>query len=197
MIGIVDYGAGNLCSVANALERLSKKHCRCARPADLNRVSAVVLPGVGQFASAARHLQRTGLFAALEKWGRQGNPLAGICLGLQLLFEESEEAPGICGLALLPGRTARLQARIVPHMGWNRVLASDVAWMRPFDGAYFYFAHSFAADPTCRNGVAGTTEVDGRPIAVAFDAGAIRAVQFHPEKSGYAGGRLMERILTW
>lgn len=196
MIGIIDYNAGNLRSVTNALDRLARPYRICSEPADLAQVRIVVLPGVGQFASALRSLRASGLFDALYAWGKEDKPIVGICLGLQLLFDASEEAPGESGLALLPGRIIRLRAAIVPHMGWNRVeLLSEMDWLSQSDGQYFYFAHGFIAVPKNARDVVAAAEVGGISVPAVITHGAIRAVQFHPEKSATAGAHLLERML--
>lgn len=197
MIGIVDYGAGNLKSVANAISRLNRPYRVCSEGKDLSTVDLVVLPGVGQFASAVRSLRSTGLFDELRAWGDRGKPIVGICLGLQLLFEASDEAPDVPGLALLPGHVSWLRAQTVPHMGWNRVeVLGESDWLtRSFSGHY-YFAHSFVAAPGPGAEISAMVEVDGMNIPAAVTGGAIRAVQFHPEKSADTGSALLERMIS-
>ena len=196
MIGIIDYNAGNLKSVTNALDRLERLYRICSEPADLAQIGIVVLPGVGQFASALHSLHASGLFDALGAWGKEDKPIVGICLGLQLLFDASEEAPGVPGLGLLPGRIVRLQATTVPHMGWNRVeTLREMDWLSKADGKYFYFAHGFVVVPKIARDVVATAEVDGISVPAVVTHDAIRAVQFHPEKSAAAGADFLERML--
>jgi imidazole glycerol phosphate synthase glutamine amidotransferase subunit len=198
MIGVIDYGAGNLKSVANALDRCSCAYSVCSAPRDLDKVDALILPGVGQFAAAMRRLRQTGLDGALTGWARAGKPIAGICLGLHLLFESSEEAPEEPGLGLIPGRVTRLVAATVPHIGWNRLVTVGPAeWLGDANGSHFYFAHSYVADAPTAKLVLATTEVDDRDIPAVIQRESIRAVQFHPEKSAVAGASLLRRMITW
>ena len=197
MIGIIDYGAGNLKSVANALDRLGLDYQICSQAEHLARVKTLVLPGVGQFASAMRQLNANGLHSALRDWGREGKPIVGICLGLQLLFPTSEEAPDVPGLGLIPGRVVRLDAATVPHMGWNRLrTVRETEWLADVDMKHFYFAHGYVAEPESSEHVLAVTEIDGSDVPAAIQCGSIRAVQFHPEKSATAGGALLERMLS-
>lgn len=185
MIGIVDYGAGNLGSVENALAALGLPARRCATPADVGAVDRLVLPGVGHFGAAMRHLRQRGLDAAVGEAAAAGAPVLGICLGMQLLFAGSAEAPEMAGLGLLPGRCERLTSRRVPHIGWNRV-----QWRAgpacPADG-HAYFAHSFHVVGAAVADVWATTELDALEVVAACGRGALRGCQFHPEKSGRLG----------
>ena len=195
MIGIVDYGAGNLRSVANALGHVHADFRVCDAGKDLQTVDKVLLPGVGHFAAAVEHLTRTGLMQALREWRRQEKPILGICLGLQLLFEGSEEAPKAPGLGLLAGRVVQLQARRVPHMGWNEVaVAAACPLADEGDCDYYYFAHSYVAAPAAASLVTGTTNLDGLLIPAIVGNDQLWGVQFHPEKSGAAGLRLLARF---
>ncbi len=197
MIGIVDYGAGNLRSVANALDRLGRRFVVCDSPAGLERCDVCVLPGVGQFASAMRRLRERGLDDALRDWVSRGRRMVGICLGLQLLFDGSDESQGEAGLGLIPGSVVRLQTATVPHMGWNTIRVDrGVSWLEESADSYFYFAHSFIVQPVNNAAAAATVEIDGCDVPVAVESGSIRAVQFHPEKSGSAGAALLERMLS-
>jgi imidazole glycerol phosphate synthase glutamine amidotransferase subunit len=186
MIGVIDYRAGNLQSVANALDRLRVPFAVCERSDQVAEAERIILPGVGHFGAAARALAETGTGEALRVAAEAGKPILGICLGMQLLLEESDEAPGVPGLGLLPGGNVRLEASRVPHMGWNRV-----RWGAGED--YYYFAHSYVAAPRSEHVVA-TTEVDGHEIPVAIGRGATVGVQFHPEKSGERGLELIEEF---
>jgi glutamine amidotransferase len=195
MIGIVDYGAGNLRSVANALDRIGVGFVVCHASEDLKVVDKVVLPGVGHFAAAAGHLAQTGLLSALRDWGRERRPMLGICLGMQLLFEESEEAPSIPGLGLLSGRVVRLQARRVPHMGWNTVAVTG-GCQTASEGVvdHYYFAHSYVVTPSDPSVVSGWAKIDGVGFPAIVEEGRLSGVQFHPEKSGEAGLRLLTKF---
>jgi glutamine amidotransferase len=195
MIGVIDYGAGNLQSVTNALQHLGLPTRSCETPDDLSRVDRLVLPGVGQFGAAVRRLAGDGLDEAILERVRAGVPLLGICLGLQLLFRQSDEATGLPGLELLPGRTVRIEAKIVPHMGWNRVTVTRPCPLIDEDEAsYFYFAHSYVAHLDWPELLVGTTALDGREIPAIVGRDRIWGVQFHPEKSGAAGLALLRRF---
>lgn len=196
MIGIVDYNAGNLKSVSNALERIGVGYRICASPSDLKRVRAVVLPGVGQFAAASRSLRSSGLFEALQRWGEAGKPIVGICLGMQLLFESSEEAVGEPGLGILEGSVVRLKTETVPHMGWNRLsLTGKDESSQASEARYYYFAHGYIIQPEDESIVVATAGLDGISIPSMIATSSIRATQFHPEKSGPSGAKLLKRML--
>jgi cyclase len=192
MIGIVDYGAGNLCNVDAALSRLGIERRFVVSPADLYGLDGVVLPGVGRYAAAAQRLQTAGLWDAIRQWGWSGRPLLGICLGMQLLFEGSDEDPGFEGLGLIPGVVSRLDAPLVPHIGWAPVSVSEprsTAWRGVPPRFLAYYAHSYALPA---GHPAATAETPSPvPFAAAVSAGAIRGVQFHPEKSGQHGSALL------
>ncbi|MEW5983679.1 MAG: imidazole glycerol phosphate synthase subunit HisF [Acidobacteriota bacterium] len=196
MIGVIDYGAGNLRSVEAALVRLGVETCRVTGPADLSRVGVIVLPGVGRFAPAVARLWETGLFEALNTWGRSGRPLLGICLGMQLLFDGSDEDPGVAGLGLIPGRVARLDAPLSPHIGWAPVVVRPTvvsAWHAAPPRFHAYYAHSFAVRPGHPAAVALTPSPV--PFTAAVESGAVRGLQFHPEKSGHEGGALLGALV--
>jgi glutamine amidotransferase len=186
VIGVIDYGAGNLRSVANALDRLDLRFKVCERPDQVEEVERIILPGVGHFGAAARAMAATRTDDAIRGAAGAGKPLLGICLGMQLLLEASDEAPGVPGLGLLPGRNVRLDAARVPHMGWNLVRWDKRA-------GHCYFAHSYVAVPRPEHVVA-TAELDGREIPAAIGTGQTLGVQFHPEKSGDRGLALIEEF---
>ena len=204
-IAVLDYGAGNLRSVAKAVERSGGQADVCADAAALRLADAVVLPGVGAFADAAASLQTKGLDDAVREVIASGRPYLGLCLGLQLLFEDSDEHGLVPGLGLLPGRVRRFpeedaegEKLLVPHIGWNRVRwagAHPMLEALPSEDVY-YFVHSYRAEPTDPAHVVGTAEyADSFAAAVARDN--IFAVQFHPEKSQGAGKRLLDAFLAW
>lgn len=198
MIGVVDYGAGNLLSVTNALDALDVAWAHVGEPRALAECARIVLPGVGHFAAAAEQLVRSGLDDALRAAVEKGQPLFGVCLGAQLLFETSEEAPGVAGLGIIGGRVERLKTRTVPHMGWNRVTATRGGQLfEPAEEpAYFYFAHSFVCAPRAHADVAAEASCDDQTFCVAVERGNVLGVQFHPEKSGPAGLALLRRFAT-
>jgi len=186
VIGVVDYGVGNLQSVVNALDRLSLPYAVCRRPEEVAAADRLLLPGVGHFGAAARAIEANGVAAALREAALAGKPLVGICLGMQLLLEGSDEAPGARGLGLLPGKSVALEAKRVPHMGWNLV-----RWNGRRD--HYYFAHGFVAAPRPEHVVA-TTELEGTELPAAIGRDRIVGVQFHPEKSGDRGLALLEEL---
>ena len=197
MIALVDYGAGNLTSVRKALSALRAEFTTPARPDELTSASAVIVPGVGHFAatSALDEPWREAIGAA----ARQGTPLFGICVGMQWLFEGSDEAPGVAGLGVMQGRIARLDGDAdrrlkVPHVGWNALDFTRAArLLRGLDsGAQVYFTHSYAA-PVTSECVAATTHAN--TFAAAVERDNVFGVQFHPEKSGDAGLQILRNFL--
>jgi imidazole glycerol phosphate synthase glutamine amidotransferase subunit len=178
-VRICDYGAGNVLSVTCAFRRLGAHVAVTADPDELLAADLAVLPGVGSAASAMGGLRARGLDRALRERVSGGGSTLGICLGLQLALEESEEDGGVAGIGLLPGRAARLRDGRVPRIGW--------ATVDPGGDAY-YFAHSYAADTE-----AATATSEG--IVAEARLGSFVGVQFHPEKSGAAGARYLERCL--
>lgn len=189
---LADYGAGNTRSVCSALARAGADAAISTVPAAIREAPLVVIAGVGHVANAARGL--APLEDALRERAAAGRPVLGICVGLQLLFEESEE--GGCGLGLLAGSVRRLRAARVPHMGWNALMpARDSRLLDGLAGADVYFAHSYAVDPAPDVAIAHV-EHDGAVVA-AVESGPLAGVQFHPERSGTAGARLLENALAW
>jgi imidazole glycerol phosphate synthase glutamine amidotransferase subunit len=186
-VGVCDYRAGNIRSVEIALRRLGAELVDDVAGADL-----AVLPGVGSARSAMTELRRQGLDEALRARVADGRPVLGICLGLQLALEFSEEDGGVEGLGILPGRSVRLTEGRIPRMGWAKVgREADVSLRRSdmSDSAAYYFAHSYAAETSC-----ATAWSEG--IVAEARAGSFLGVQFHPEKSGAAGARYLGRVLT-
>jgi glutamine amidotransferase len=195
---IPDLGLSNLWSVGRALEVLGHEAVPTREPESIAAAGFLVLPGVGAFAEAARRLDRTGIGEAIRAAAERGGRVLGICLGMQLLFESSEEGGGSLGLALLPGDVVRLSGEArVPHIGWNRVVATERG--SPLfgngAGADFYFVHSFAARPSSE-GVVLARCFHGESFPAAVRQGAFLGFQFHPEKSGEAGVRLLGRAIA-
>lgn len=182
---LFDYGTGNLHSLGKALER---QGAAVAVGASLEGSDGLVLPGVGAFGAAAERL--AGHRSVIRAAADSGLPILGICLGMQLLLDGSEEGPGR-GLGLIAGRVRRLRTPRAPHMGWNTVTGEDPA-LRPVPGEHFYFAHSFVAEPADPAAEAGWTAHDGDRFPAVVRRGPVLGVQFHPEKSGAAGLRLLE-----
>jgi imidazole glycerol phosphate synthase glutamine amidotransferase subunit len=199
-ISLLDYGAGNLPSVERALQRLGVQTERASTSAGVAKASALILPGVGHYGALIRALDRDGLREALIDAIGRGVPFLGICLGLQALFQKSDEAPDLRGLEIWPG-SVRVLSRAVklPHMGWDQLQAK--AGSRLLEGidsaAYFYFAHSYAVPySTEQQGLEtrATCSYGGEFVAVA-EKEKIFAVQFHPEKSGAAGEHVLQNFL--
>jgi imidazole glycerol phosphate synthase glutamine amidotransferase subunit len=193
---IVDYGAGNLPSVERALRTLGAETKRATQPGHIADAEAIVLPGVGHFAAFVKGLRERNLTDSLRTANSAGVPILGICLGLQAMFARSEEAPGESGLGFFPQEIHALPANVKsPHIGWNQVRATRESSLLkgiPED-AYFYFAHSYAAPATADATVAACDH--GFPFAAIIERGNLRAVQFHPEKSGEVGARVLRNFL--
>lgn len=189
---LADYGAGNLRSVTSALARAGADAAVSADPAAVREAPLVVIAGVGNGASAAAGLEPVA--DAIRERAETGRPVLGICVGLQLLFERSDE--GGAGLGLLRGPVRRLEAPTVPHMGWNALVPTRAsALLDGLEGADVYFAHSYAAAPA--DDVATALVEHGGPVVAAVEAGPVAGVQFHPERSGAAGARFLENALAW
>jgi imidazole glycerol-phosphate synthase subunit HisH len=196
IVTIIDYDAGNVPSVERAFARLGAASRRTASPDDITNAQALLLPGVGHYAALIRALDEQGLRQPLLAAIQRGVPFLGICLGLQVLFESSEEAPQLRGLSLLPGKVCALPSIVkLPHMGWNQLAANGdsrlLAGIAP--DAYFYFAHSYAAHDS--NGIASAICTHGAPFIAALEKQNICAVQFHPEKSGEPGALVLQNFL--
>lgn len=189
VIAVVDYGAGNLRSVEFALDRIGVRHRRAGRPAALEDAAGVLLPGVGAAESAMSALEARGLATALRETGR---PVLGVCLGLQLLTEASDEGGGeVSCLGRLPGRTRRFRGGLpLPHVGWSSVRTGDDPLFRGLGGeTWFYFLHGHRAE--CDDPHVVARSEYGEPFPAAIRAGGVAGVQFHPEKSGAAGLRVL------
>ncbi len=194
-IGIIDYGMGNRRSVQKALERAGAAAPITRNLEELRRCGGLVLPGVGAFPLAMHNLHELGLGELIRAQTAAGVPLLGICLGMQLLFERSEELGSTPGLGILPGGVSRLSAAglRIPHIGWN-----EVRWERPSplsrglpaEGCPFYHVHSFAARPATRDDIVGSTEY-GERFASVVEHERVFGVQFHPEKSSRHGLQLL------
>jgi len=196
VIALVDYGAGNLRSVENALRTVGAEVRVTHDPEAVRRAERIVVPGQGSMRACADAMRSSGCAEALLEAIRAGARVLGICVGLQMLFEDGEEHGGAKGLGLLPGTIARLPDTVkLPHIGWSPVRATPACHplFRPLDGEYVYFAHSFAA-PAGARGVALLAE-HGRPYCAALADGNVFAVQFHPEKSQRVGLALLERFV--
>lgn len=189
MIGIIDYGVGNLFSLKSSFEAIGQEVFVSGDPAELSKADRLILPGVGAFGDAAEKLRQTGLDTFVRQAAAKGTPLMGICLGMQLLFEESLEYGCHKGLALLKGKVVPMEPEglKIPHIGWNSLhktgespLLSGVE-----EGDFVYFVHSFHAQG-CEDSLVAVTEY-GMTVTAAVQKGNVMGCQFHPEKSGQVG----------
>lgn len=198
MITLVDYGAGNLRSVANTLSELSASYEVVREGAAVQRARKIILPGVGHFGQMMRSLDAMGVREALLERARGGVPFLGICLGLQALFEGSEEAPELPGFGLYPGKVRRFASDVrVPHMGWNQIDAQpgpSPSKLLADAGSplYLYFAHSYYAPVIPATAATCTYSL---PYTAVLEDRNIFGVQFHPEKSGASGLRVMKNFV--
>ena len=195
MIAVLDYGAGNVGSVLKAVRRLGFPAERVDCPEFLGRATRVILPGQGHFAAMMGALGERRLVEPLHDWIQNGKPYLGICLGLQALYEASEEAPGVSGLGVLAGTVRRFQGVFkVPHVGWSQLdiaLTSKLlAGIAP--ASFVYYCHSYYGPPTRET--TAVTEY-GQRFAAVVESGALAAVQFHPEKSADVGLKVLKNFL--
>jgi imidazole glycerol phosphate synthase glutamine amidotransferase subunit len=200
-VAVVDYGAGNLVSIDQALTAAGARVHRAVTAAQIGEPDLLVVPGVGAAAPAMERLRDGGFIQPIRAWIAADRPFLGICLGLQLLFETSDE-DGAATLGILPGRTIRLEgAPTLPHIGWNQVdrRREHPAFEGIAPGAEFYFVHSYVGAPTGATGdasILAETE-HGRPFVSAVSRGRLLGVQFHPERSGANGLRLIANVVGW
>ena len=197
MITIVDYGAGNLRSVVNAISKLGYQPQVTSSPEDVFNAQAVILPGVGAAADTMATLKALGLDSSIRRFIVENRPFFGVCIGLQILFAGSEEGGWHECLDIIPGLVRKLPAQLkIPHMGWNQVkqrISHPIFEGIP-DEANFYFVHSYYVEPEDKSLVAGETEY-GIPICSVLTRGNLVATQFHPEKSGEVGLRLYDNFI--
>jgi imidazole glycerol-phosphate synthase subunit HisH len=198
-LGLVDYGSGNLRSVSKALEAAGAQVTRLSQGPIASGYDAIVLPGVGAFGDSVNQLQQRDLFIPLQKWLNDDRRFLGVCLGYQLLFESSEESPGVAGLGIFTGQVRKFRPETVkvPQIGWN-----SVKWTEHAHGLYtslppdpnFYFVHSYYPQPQDESIIAGYTEY-GHCFAAAVATKNLLATQFHPEKSQESGLLLLRKFL--
>lgn len=201
MIAVIDYGAGNLRSVVKAFRYIGRDDAAVTGdPGELKNADAAVLPGVGAFGDAMRSLRESGLEGPVREFAASGRPFLGICLGLQLLFGESEESPGVRGLGILKGEIRRIPASAglkIPHVGWNSLSIADGDGL--FRGVgpepYVYFVHSYYLKAEDRSIVTATTRY-GVGIDASVRKGNLFATQFHPEKSGGTGLSMLKNFVS-
>ncbi len=201
-LGVLDYGAGNLRSVLNAFIAIERPAKLISSPADFDGVDTLVFPGQGAFGDSVRILKQNDLWSPLREWLAAGRPYLGICLGYQLLFDSSEESPGVTGLGIAPGRVRKFSPEHglkVPHMGWNQAQWTSRAAALHSGGAsseHFYFVHSYYPDVEDESLIACTTSY-GAEFASGIIKPNLVAVQFHPEKSQSAGLGLLKNSLAF
>ena len=200
-IGLIDYGMGNLHSVEKSFNRLNQTIRIVKKPKDLKYCQALILPGVGAFDPAIENLQRTKLIPELKEWAISKKPLLGICLGLQLLFESSEEGK-LKGLGILEGTINHLprgEKNRIPHIGWAKLNKhKECPLFRVNDNCqWMYFVHSYSAITSNNNDLAASVDFGDKKLTAIIWKDNIAACQFHPEKSGKSGEVLLRRWLTW
>ena len=199
MVAVIDYGVGNLFSVEKALAAAGAEVRVTSDEALLENADRIVLPGVGAFGDCMKNLEATGLIPAIRRSIDAGKPLLGICVGLQILFEGSEESPGVSGLGILPGMVRKIHAPglKIPHMGWNSLAVKERAglWEGLGDSPYVYFVHSYHAVPEDPAIITATASY-GEELTAAVANGNILATQFHPEKSGDVGLKILQNFVS-
>ncbi|RGS30542.1 MULTISPECIES: imidazole glycerol phosphate synthase subunit HisH [Clostridia] len=200
MIAIIDYDAGNLKSVEKALVSLGEEVLVSRDSSEILQADKVILPGVGSFGDAMNNLDKFGLVDTIKKVTRNGTPFLGICLGLQLLFKESDETPGAEGLDILPGKILKIPAKggfKIPHMGWNSLDVKPGAKLfKGLEGnPYVYFVHSYYLKAADENIVAASTEYTTH-IHASVESGNVFACQFHPEKSSEVGLKILKNFAS-
>ncbi len=201
MIAIIDYGMGNLRSVSKALEYLGASYKLCSNGTDLARATKVILPGVGAFGDAMKELRSRGFIGPIGELVARKTKLMGVCLGLQLLFEKSEESPRAKGLGVFKGTVQKFHSRGVkiPHMGWNdlNVLKKHPVLEGVLGGEYFYFVHSFYGKPAAKNLTLASCKYGREDFSAVIGNEHVFATQFHPEKSQDAGLRILKNFIRW
>ncbi|MBQ6361648.1 MAG: imidazole glycerol phosphate synthase subunit HisH [Lachnospiraceae bacterium] len=200
MIAIIDYDAGNLNSAYKALVHLGKEPVITREKDSILAADHIILPGVGAFGEAMKQLRAFGIPEVLREAVGRGIPLMGICLGMQLLFDDSEESPGASGLGIVQGSIVKIPAADglkIPHMGWNSLEKQKESRLLDglADGTEVYFVHSYYLEPGKEEIVAARTEY-GTSMAVAVESGNVFGCQFHPEKSGSRGLKILENFVN-
>ena len=197
-IVIIDYGRGNLHSVFNGLKKIGADPAISSDPKVIADAPKLILPGVGVFGDCMEHLEAAGLIGVIHEAVDKGVPFLGICLGEQLLFEGSEESPGVKGLGLMKGQVRLIRTPFkVPHMGWNKLkVVNPSPLMKDADGKMVYFVHSFAADPEDPSVITSTCDY-GTTIVASVGKDNVQGFQFHPEKSSAAGLAMLNAFKEW
>ena len=197
MIGIIDYGVGNLFSLCSSCKAIGQEAFVSGDASELAKADRLILPGVGAFEDAAKKLRETGMADFVRQQAAAGKPLLGICLGMQLLFERSYEYGCHEGLGLLKGQVVPMEGKLpenlkIPHMGWNALDVRRGTLLEGLSGQYVYFVHSFFAE-NCEDSLSAVTEY-GIPITAAVEKGNVFGCQFHPEKSGNVGLSILRKF---
>ena len=197
MIGIIDYGVGNMFSLCSSCKAIGEEAFVSGDASELAKADRLILPGVGAFEDAAKKLRDTGMADFVRQQAAEGKPLLGICLGMQLLFEKSYEYGCHEGLGLLKGQVVPMEGKLppelkIPHMGWNALDVKGGTLLDGLSGQYVYFVHSFFAE-NCADSLSAVTEY-GIPITAAVEKGNIYGCQFHPEKSGNVGLGILRKF---
>ena len=197
MVAVIDYGAGNLHSVKNALDFLGAKSIITKNKDEILSADHIILPGVGSFGDAMECINNSGLTDTIRKAADGSRPFLGICLGLHLLFERSEESPGIDGLGIFKGSVVKIPncGLKIPHMGWNNIELAKESRILPDSNEFMYFVHSYYIEPLDSDIISSHT-VYGEKLAVSIEDGNVFAVQFHPEKSGEAGLSILKKFIS-
>ena len=198
MIGIIDYGVGNLFSLCSSCKAIGQEAFVSGDAAELAKADRLILPGVGAFEDAAKKLRGTGMADFVRQQAAAGKPLLGICLGMQLLFERSYEYGCHEGLGLLKGQVVPMEGKLppelkIPHMGWNALEVKGGKLLSEMNGQYVYFVHSFFAE-NCHDSLSAVTEY-GIPVTAAVEQGNVYGCQFHPEKSGNVGLNILRKFV--
>ncbi|MGN1085989.1 MAG: imidazole glycerol phosphate synthase subunit HisH [Porcipelethomonas sp.] len=196
MIAVIDYGAGNIFSVKNALDYLGMESRLTDKKEDIESADALILPGVGAFPSAMEMLNKSGLVDTIKTQAKK-KPFLGICLGMQLIFEKGYEFEECDGLGLIPGSVKKMEEEnlIIPHMGWNKLeVLNDCPLLAGLDeNSFVYFVHSYKAECDDKN-IAAYSNYGGRVPALVYDGSTVYGAQFHPEKSGETGLKILKNF---
>lgn len=196
MIAVIDYGAGNIFSVKNALDYLGMKNMLTNNEDDIKNADALILPGVGAFPAAMKMLEKSGLIDIIKTEAKK-KPFLGICLGMQLLFEKGYEFEECVGLELIDGSVRKMEEKdlIIPHMGWNKLeILNDCPLVSGLDeNSFVYFVHSYKAECADEN-ISAYSEYGGKVPALVFDGKTVYGAQFHPEKSGDTGLKILKNF---
>ena len=198
MIAIIDYGAGNLHSVKNALDFLGAKSIVTGDSETILNADKVILPGVGAFGDAMKCLEKSGLVETVKAVAKSGKPLLGICLGLHLMFEESDETPGVKGLGIFKGKIVKIPEKDglkIPHMGWNSITVTKKILKNIGSEPYVYFVHSYYVNAEDESVISAYTEY-GQKLDIAVEKDNVFATQFHPEKSGETGMTILKNFIA-